>query len=107
MKSTTLKRANITKEKVAMMEALSRYNKEHAGEDYYRSQQAKNKELDVLWQSFGIKPNKNEKDLIIMALVLHDGYKSGCPKEKYTRFDHPLLVSKFIILFILLGSREM
>lgn len=38
----------------------------------------------------------NDKDLIIMALILHDGLKEGSPKETYTRFDHPLLVSKFI-----------
>ena len=37
-----------------------------------------------------------EKDLIIMALTLHDGLKCGNPKEKYTRFDHPLLASSFI-----------
>lgn len=38
----------------------------------------------------------NEKDLILISLLLHDGLKSGIEKEKYTRFDHPLLVSKFI-----------
>ena len=38
----------------------------------------------------------NEKDIIIMALVLHDGFKSGVVKEKYTRFDHPLLAADFI-----------
>lgn len=38
----------------------------------------------------------NEKDIIIMALVLHDGFKSGVVKEKYTRFDHPLLSADFI-----------
>ena len=38
-----------------------------------------------------------DKDLIIMALTLHDGLKKGCPEEKYTRFDHPLLVSKLIL----------
>lgn len=37
-----------------------------------------------------------EKDLIIMALVLHDGLKSGRVKERYTRVDHPLLVCDFI-----------
>ena len=37
-----------------------------------------------------------EKDIIIMALVLHDGFKSGVVKEKYTRFDHPLLAADFI-----------
>ena len=31
-----------------------------------------------------------------MALVLHDGFKSGVVKEKYTRFDHPLLAADFI-----------
>jgi hypothetical protein len=34
MKSTTLRRSNITREKVAMMEALSRYNREHQDEDF-------------------------------------------------------------------------
>lgn len=38
----------------------------------------------------------NDKDLIIMALILHDGLKEGLEKEEYTRFDHPILISKFI-----------
>ena len=38
----------------------------------------------------------NEKDIIIMAIILHDGCKSGIVKENYTRFDHPLIVSQFI-----------
>ena len=60
MKSTTLRRSNITREKVAMMEALNRYNRAHQDEDFYRTQ-TKNKELDALWQSFGVKSQKNEK----------------------------------------------
>ncbi len=60
MKSTTLRRSNITREKVAMMEALSRYNRQHQDEDFYKAQN-KTRELDVLWQSFGVKPNKSEK----------------------------------------------
>jgi len=40
--------------------------------------------------------NDREKDLIIMALMLHDGLKSGIIKQKYTAFDHPLLVANFI-----------
>lgn len=60
MKSSTLRRSNITREKVAMMEALSRYNRQHQDEDFYRNQ-SKTKELDVLWQSFGVKQQKNEK----------------------------------------------
>lgn len=39
----------------------------------------------------------DDKDLIIMALVMHDGLKKGMVEEKYTRFDHPLLVSKMIM----------
>ena len=60
MKSTTLRRSNITREKIAMMEALSNYNTQHQDEDFYKAQN-KTRELDVLWQSFGVKPNKNEK----------------------------------------------
>ena len=60
MKSTTLRRSNITKEKIAMMEALSSYNSRHQNEDFYKAQN-KTQELDVLWQSFGVKTNKNEK----------------------------------------------
>ena len=60
MKSTTLRRSNITREKVAMMEALSRYNREHQDEDFYRKQ-SKNRELDALWQSFGVKQQRIEK----------------------------------------------
>ena len=38
----------------------------------------------------------DEKDIIIMALILHDGCKSGMVKEKYTRFDHPLIICDLI-----------
>ena len=37
-----------------------------------------------------------EKDLLLIALILHDSFKLGFPKEEYTRFDHPLLAGKFI-----------
>ena len=60
MKGTTLRRSNITREKIQMMEALNRYNREHHDEDFYRNQ-SKSRELDALWQSFGVKPQKNEK----------------------------------------------
>ena len=60
MKSTTLRRSNITREKVAMMEALNRYNRDHQDEDFYRTQ-SKNRELDALWQSFGVKQQRSEK----------------------------------------------
>ncbi len=39
----------------------------------------------------------NDKDLIIMALIMHDSVKKGMVEEEYTRFDHPLLASKLIM----------
>ncbi len=38
----------------------------------------------------------DEKDLLIMSLLLHDGLKEGIVKEKYVRFDHPILMASFI-----------
>lgn len=40
--------------------------------------------------------NENEKDLIIMAIIMHDGCKSGLVKGEYTVANHPLVVSKLI-----------
>ena len=37
-----------------------------------------------------------EKDLIIMGLILHDGLKSGLEHSKYTKFEHPLLIANYI-----------
>ena len=45
----------------------------------------------------GSKFTDRDKDLIIMALTLHDGLKSGLEHDKYTKFDHPLLISKYIM----------
>ena len=38
----------------------------------------------------------DEKDLIIMALTLHDGLKSGLTKSEYTVFEHPNLIAEVI-----------
>ena len=46
--------------------------------------------------AIGDKYTSVEKDLMLVALIMHDGLKSGLIKEKYTRFDHPLLVAKLI-----------
>lgn len=40
--------------------------------------------------------NEREKDLLLIAIIFHDTFKSGLVHEKYTRFDHPLLAAKFI-----------
>ncbi len=39
---------------------------------------------------------KNEKDLIIISLIMHDGLKSGFEKSDYTKFEHPILVCDYI-----------
>lgn len=47
--------------------------------------------------AIGDKYTEKEKDLMLMALLIHDGLKSGNPKEKYTRFDHPILMADFLM----------
>lgn len=39
---------------------------------------------------------QREKDLMIMALVLHDSIKKGETESKYTLFDHPLKACEFL-----------
>lgn len=38
----------------------------------------------------------DEKDLMIISLIMHDGLKHGLTEEEYTRFDHPVLMANFI-----------
>ena len=45
----------------------------------------------------GDKYTQTEKDIMLMGLLLHDGVKHGIPKEKYVRFDHPILMANFIL----------
>lgn len=45
----------------------------------------------------GMRFTDKDKDLIIMALVLHDGLKWGNKKGERAKFDHPLLMSKLIL----------
>lgn len=47
-------------------------------------------------QSLFASYSDDEKDLLTMAIMLHDGLKEGIVKEKYTRFDHPVLMANFI-----------
>ena len=44
----------------------------------------------------GYSFNDDEKDLIIFTLLIHDGLKEGKIKEKYTVFDHPILIGKYV-----------
>ena len=47
--------------------------------------------------SIGDKYSSVEKDIMLMGLLLHDGLKLGIPREKYTRFDHPVLMANYIM----------
>ena len=44
----------------------------------------------------GNKYTEEEKELMLIALMLHDGLKSGKEQSKYTKVEHPLLVCQYI-----------
>lgn len=46
--------------------------------------------------SIGYNFKPEEKDLIIFGLLIHDGLKSGLPKQKYTVVEHPILVCNYL-----------
>lgn len=45
----------------------------------------------------GDKYTSDEKDLMLMGIMLHDGLKSGVEHSKYTKFDHPILMANYIM----------
>ena len=47
--------------------------------------------------SIGNKYTSIEQDLMLIALLFHDGFKRGIKEEKYTRFDHPLIAAKVVL----------
>lgn len=51
-----------------------------------------------LFQDSSITGNfkQEEKDLMLVGLMLHDGLKHGIVKQEYVQFDHPLQVCEFI-----------
>ena len=59
MKGSTLRRSNLTKEKIAMLDSLARYNNSRNN----RIPLDKQEELDVLWQNFKVAP-RTEKSPI-------------------------------------------
>ena len=42
------------------------------------------------------KYSEAEQSAIVAALILHDGLKSGLPKQKYTIVDHPVKVCEYL-----------
>lgn len=75
MKSSTLRRSNLSKEKMAVLEALSKYKQESSYDNspsvYVRP--SKEKELDLLWQNFKIS-QKSEKS---PSVYLATGFVAG------------------------------
>ena len=57
-----------------------------------------NTSIELLSNPIIGKPySDRDKDLIIIALLIHDGLKYGVgEKEQYTRFDHPILASDYV-----------
>lgn len=47
-------------------------------------------------KTFSDHYTSDERDLMILALIMHDSLKRGEAHEEYTRFDHPLLASNYI-----------
>lgn len=46
--------------------------------------------------SIGSKYTNNEKDIMLMSLILHDGLKSGLVYNRYTQANHPTLIKDFV-----------
>lgn len=42
------------------------------------------------------KFDDHTKDIIIISLLIHDGLKHGFIEDKYTKFEHPLLIGKLL-----------
>lgn len=49
-----------------------------------------------LFRMESLKYSDDEKDLIIISLILHDGFKHGETEERYTRADHPVVCKQQI-----------
>ena len=45
----------------------------------------------------GEKYTNDEKDLMIMALILHDGLKHGKDHSEYSVFEHPVLIANMLM----------
>lgn len=45
----------------------------------------------------GNKYTKHQKDMMLFGLLIHDGLKRGLTEERYTRFDHPILMANFVL----------
>lgn len=70
MKSSTLRRSNLSKERMVILEELSRNKKQPYDASpgvYVRQNTNKDKELDVLWQNFKISQKEDKSPGIYLA----------------------------------------
>lgn len=72
MKSSTIRRSNLSKEKMAVLEALSKYRHDpydNSPSVYVRPETPndKEKELDLLWQNFKINPKSEKSPNVYLA----------------------------------------
>ena len=68
MKSSTIRRSNLSKEKMAVLEALSKYRQDsydNTPNVYVRPN--KEKELDVLWQNFKVNQKSEKSPSVYLA----------------------------------------
>ena len=47
-------------------------------------------------ESLNHKFTDDEKDLLIISMIMHDGLKHGREYSEYTKFEHPLIVCDYI-----------
>lgn len=72
MKSSTIRRSNLSKEKMAVLEALSKYRSDvfdNSPSVYVRPEkpQDKEKELDMLWQNFKVNQKSDRSPNVYLA----------------------------------------
>lgn len=70
MKSSTLRRSNLSKERMVILEELSRNRKQPYDASpgvYVRQNASKDKELDVLWQNFKVTQKEDKSPGIYLA----------------------------------------
>ncbi|MEG0799216.1 MAG: HD domain-containing protein [Bacilli bacterium] len=48
-------------------------------------------------ETFGEFYTHDEKDLLLMSLLVHDGLKSGLEKSEYTLVNHPILIGEYLL----------
>lgn len=70
MKSTTLRRSNISREKIKSIEALAKYRRRNYGNSQTTNiHPMKDKELEVLWQDLEHQPSKHERSPIVYIIT--------------------------------------